>query len=350
MYTTCIHCNSDLGRNEAFEQFPVGTRLAFDPARGRLWVICRSCARWNLSPLDERLEVIDAAEGRFRDSRLRVSTDNVGLARLREGIDLIRIGDPQRPERYGDQFGHRRKRQMMITGVTVGGAATLIGGIVAAGVGVGFLGAFATQGYDALINGRPGQSIGRIALPDGRLVEVQRKHARMSVLERGDESGRLALRLESTEGTHLLLGDDAMRAASRLLPTVNRFGGSTRQVRDAVDLLEARGDPMRVLDDVQQRTGAKAADARWKRKKTGFWDTDVEAITTIPGALHTLQPRDRLALEMALHEESERRAMDGELVTLEAAWREAEEIAHIADNLFVLPSIEARIEQLRHEH
>ncbi len=353
MYTTCIHCNSDLGRNEAFEQFPVGTRLAFDAARGRLWVVCRSCARWNLSPLDDRLEIIDAAEGRFRDSRLRVSTDNVGLARLREGVDLIRIGDPQRPEmaawRYGDQFGLRRKRQMLITGVTVGGVATLIGGILAAGVGVGFLGAFATQGYDALINGRPGKSIGRIVLPDGRLVEVQRKHARMSVLERSDDLGRLALRLESTDGTHLLLGEDAMRAAARLLPTVNRFGGSTRQVRDAVDLLEARGDPMRVLHDVQQRAGATTADARWKRMKTGFWDTDVEAITAIPGALHSLHPRDRLALEMALHEESERRAMDGELATLESAWREAEEIAHIADNLFVLPKIEARIEQLRHE-
>ncbi len=351
MYTTCIHCNKDLGRNDAFELFPVGTRLAFDPARGRLWVVCRSCARWNLSPLDERLEVIEAAERRFRDSRLRVSTDNVGLARLREGVDLIRIGEPQRPEmaawRYGDQFGQRRKRQMLITGVAVSGAATLIGGILAAGVGVGFLGVFGNRGYDTLINGRPGTSIGRIALPDGRLVEVQRKHARMSVIERSEAHGRLAFRLESTEGSHLLLGEDAMRAAARLLPTVNRFGGSTRQVRDAVDLLESRGDPLRVLHDVHQRVGANAGDARWKRKKTGFWDTDVDAITKIPGALHTLEPRDRLALEMALHEESERRAMDGELAALEAAWREAEEIAHIADNLFVLPSIEARIDELR---
>jgi hypothetical protein len=40
-----------------------------------------------------------------------------------------------------------------------------------------------------------------------------------------------------------------------------------------------------------------------------------------------------LALEMALHEEAERRAMDGELAELEAMWREAEEIAAIADAL-----------------
>jgi hypothetical protein len=43
----------------------------------------------------------------------------------------------------------------------------------------------------------------------------------------------------------------------------------------------------------------------------------------------------RLALEMALHEEQERRALAGELVELELAWREAEEVAAIADNLFV---------------
>ena len=33
---------------------PVGRRLAFDPAKGRLWVVCRSCERWNLTPLEER--------------------------------------------------------------------------------------------------------------------------------------------------------------------------------------------------------------------------------------------------------------------------------------------------------
>jgi hypothetical protein len=40
-----------------------------------------------------------------------------------------------------------------------------------------------------------------------------------------------------------------------------------------------------------------------------------------------------LAVEMALHEESERRAMQGELAVLEEAWREAEQIARIADAL-----------------
>jgi hypothetical protein len=41
----------------------------------------------------------------------------------------------------------------------------------------------------------------------------------------------------------------------------------------------------------------------------------------------------RLALEMATNEGIERRAMEGELAILEEAWRQAEEIAAIADNL-----------------
>ena len=85
MYSTCIFCHSDLGANESVEHFPVGRRLAFDAARGRLWVVCRKCERWNLSPLDERWEAIEECERLFSATRTRVSTDNIGLARMREG-------------------------------------------------------------------------------------------------------------------------------------------------------------------------------------------------------------------------------------------------------------------------
>ena len=43
----------------------------------------------------------------------------------------------------------------------------------------------------------------------------------------------------------------------------------------------------------------------------------------------------KLALEMALHEEQERRALEGELWRLERAWEEAEEIAAISDGLLL---------------
>ena len=352
MFTTCIHCTANLGRNEAFEIFPVGTRLAFDAVRGRLWVVCRACDRWNLSPLEERWEAVEAAERRFRDGRLRVSTGNIGLARLKEGVDLIRIGEPQRPEmaawRYGDQFGRRRKKQMLITGAVLGSATTILGGMLWVGASVGvWANVYANGGiWDGLIHGRPGASVGKIALPDGRIVEVLRRHARMSSLLRGVVDGPMQLRLESTVGTHLLEGDAAMRAAARILPTVNRFGGSRDEVQQAVALLEEIGDPRRVLSTVQRRFGAKASDPRWGESDT-MWKKSRGRVEKLHGALHTLEVRDRLALEMALHEESERRAMEGELADLERAWREAEEIAKISDDMFISPTIDARVKLMR---
>ena len=85
MFATCLFCNESLDCNESLESFPVGKRLAFDAAKGRLWVICRKCERWNLSPLEERWEAIEQAERLYRDTRKRVATDNIGLAKLRDG-------------------------------------------------------------------------------------------------------------------------------------------------------------------------------------------------------------------------------------------------------------------------
>jgi hypothetical protein len=48
-----------------------------------------------------------------------------------------------------------------------------------------------------------------------------------------------------------------------------------------------------------------------------------------------IAPEIRLALEMASHEETERRAMEGELKLLEREWREAESIAKHADALAI---------------
>ena len=132
VFATCLHCHGPLGRNDVIESFPVGRRLAFDARKGRLWVVCPRCARWNLTPLDERWEAIEACERRFRDTRVRVSTDEIGLAELPEGLDLIRIGKPLRPEfaawRYGAQLQARRRRMHL--------AATSGAGMAMAGLAV----------------------------------------------------------------------------------------------------------------------------------------------------------------------------------------------------------------------
>ncbi|NUS95948.1 MAG: hypothetical protein HOQ11_00915, partial [Gemmatimonadaceae bacterium] len=55
----------------------------------------------------------------------------------------------------------------------------------------------------------------------------------------------------------------------------------------------------------------------------------------------------RLALEMSAHEETERRALEGELATLRTEWEEAEEIAAIADDLLVPAQVRSWIDRAR---
>ena len=62
MYSRCTRCKTHLGRNEVLEAFPVGRRMAFDPFKGRLWVLCPYCRSWNLAPILERWEAVEALE------------------------------------------------------------------------------------------------------------------------------------------------------------------------------------------------------------------------------------------------------------------------------------------------
>jgi hypothetical protein len=50
---------------------------------------------------------------------------------------------------------------------------------------------------------------------------------------------------------------------------------------------------------------------------------------------------------MSVNEDAERRALEGELTQLEAAWRDAEELAGIADTLTPMRKIEQRFNALR---
>jgi hypothetical protein len=54
VYATCLRCERALGTNAELPHLPVGRRVAFDAATGRLWVVCTRCGQWNLTPLEER--------------------------------------------------------------------------------------------------------------------------------------------------------------------------------------------------------------------------------------------------------------------------------------------------------
>src|SRR5262245_12774620 len=92
VYRTCYFCPPDRGHNEVLWHLPVGRRVAFDAFKGRLWVVCTACGRWNLTPFEERWEAVEECERLFRATRLRFATDNIGLAQPQWAFELVRIG------------------------------------------------------------------------------------------------------------------------------------------------------------------------------------------------------------------------------------------------------------------
>ena len=346
MYRTCMFCKKPLGSNEVVEAFPVGRRLAFDPAKGRLWVVCRSCERWNLTPLEERWEAVETCERLFRATRIRTSTENIGLARHTEGLELVRIGEPLRPEfaawRYGDQFRRRRRRWIaagsagvaaqVATSVTISlTTGGLIGGAAAAALGGGAAGLVLATVVRSL---NRQAHVAQFRRSDGTPYTLAREHATRFARIRADDD-EPGFRIEihrgllSRKGPDSFEGDDAGRAINALLPLVNGTGAAAHHIREAVSQIESHGDPHRFIADSTER-GSAATAREFPAPGRGR-----KARLSGPGWVRKMPRPTRLALEMALHEEQERSALEGELAQLEQAWREAEEIAAIADNLLL---------------
>jgi hypothetical protein len=361
MYSTCIFCHSNLGANEAVEHFPVGRRLAFDAARGRLWVVCRACERWNLTPLEERWEAIEECERLFSATRLRVSTDNIGLARIREGLELVRVGAPLRPEmaawRYGDQFGRRRRKHLIWTGAGVAAALGLV--VVGPATGIIAGSSWGLWNLASTVNSAYQQRRVRARLmvsEFGEPVAIRLKQLNRVSIIPSDEGwalrvpfqppafGQTSPAASRTRGWRLnqgvelatvITGDAALQAASKLLPAINASGAKRGEVESAVQLIGEVAEPSGLFE----RYAGLPPDVMRRSRSDDS-----------PGRLLANLPREvRLALEMATHEESERRALEGELSLLTDAWEEAEEIAAIADNLVISDETRTRLSNLKSE-
>lgn len=341
MYTTCLFCTKHLGANAVIETFPVGRRLAFDAERGRLWVVCRRCERWNLTPLEERWEAVEDCERWFRAARKRVSSDNIGLARLDEGLELVRIGQALRPEfaawRYGDQFGRRRRRAMLYGAA----GAVVVGGVVVGGAATGVLsgGGWAIyQVADSLLKLlRDRRTVARIPRPGATPLTVRGKHLDSIRLEPDPAAAAgWVLRLRHAGGRTVLTDDEASSAASLIMPKINSAGASRRRIADAVRRIEDAGGPVPLL-------GAAAREAQSVERFSGLSTRRARR----RGSIKALPVETRLAIEMAVNEEHERIAMAGELALLELAWKEAEEVAAIADSLLVPDYVEDFLQQHR---
>lgn len=328
MYSNCIFCYANLGSNDAIEAFPVGSRVAYDPGKGRLWSVCPLCGRWNLAPLRERWEAVESAERAYEVGVLRASSDNISVAKAADATELVRIGPAPRREvaswRYGDRFLRRWKRS-----VTYGAVGL---GVVAAFVASGTYAAMTALPGGALLLQAPGwlhsarmrrKVVARVDRTDGPPAFLRGRHLiHARVVLHASEGW--ALEIVHDDGPGQLCGADALRVAGPVLTHLNRAGARASIVAEA--LSEAESFPS--TNELFQSTAER------NHRRPGDW--------AIPSLVE--MPRShRLALEMLANDELERSALEGELHSLERAWREAEIIAAIADDLLVPAEIEERL-------
>ena len=365
MFSTCLFCHTDLGSNETVEACPVGQRLAFDPARGRLWVVCTHCGRWNLTPLEERWEPIERCEQLFRDTWQRYSVENVGVARTKSRLELVRIGAALPPEIASWRYGARLQRWARASAPARGilrrsgrFVARRVASALARGATIAGLSDAAVLRVSTLRRGDAVLAHGTDE--NDRRIVIRYNHLAKAELIRPERDKPWRVRVAHDDGQSVLAEQSGLLTAGKLFAVLNFAAASNAEVQWAISKLGDATDPagfftriaslaMRTEwglhpdapDDGPAEPAAATAAERLALRlaNRSFWGqggTGSESATP----LYRLPSVNRLALEMAANEDVERRALAGELDELREAWREAEEIAAIADDLFADDTLE----------
>ncbi len=320
-----MFCHASFPANEVLEHFTVGRRLAFDPARGRLWVVCRVCGRWNLAPIEDRWEALEELERLAQDrAKLLVQTDNIGLLRAGE-LELVRVGRAELREeawwRYGRVLTRRRAVDLALHGAAFAAA------LVTTGVAYGFLEAGAQWLRFGSTAWRGEVFCQRCGRPTRR-VSFSRAAGLFLVLGpdgtpalRG-ECGACALRAQ--QGWIEWNGPEAERALRRILARQNASGATAAQVSAATASITELGSAEALVTHAAERRPQLREFARRKYRTAS------------------------LALEIAANDDIERRLLELEARALELRWKEEEALAAIADGeLTPLARLDRLIHKIR---
>jgi hypothetical protein len=324
MFRSCGFCNAAFDGDGGPSGLGVGRRIAFDEWRGRLWVVCPRCSRWNLTPFDDRLERIEAVARAAGQGRITASTDQVALIRWQR-YDFVRVGKPLRVElatwRYGERLRNRqRERMKVVVPLTVAAIGLGIAANVAAGGGFGVvvwnIHRIADGIYLRIMGGK------KVPLAEtpicarcGTLMELRARHVQHARVI-PDQHSEMAVLLSCprcrSEGAQVT-GADAIQVLRQGLTYLNLRRGGRRKAEDAAREVDQVGGPDHLVREIARRE-----------------------LT-----LRALRPERGLALEMAVDERAE-------VQELERQWKEAEEIADIADGTLSTSSeIEERLRRLK---
>ena len=316
MYSRCLFCHASLPENDTFEGLVTGKGFAFDSARGRLWVICGPCRRWNLIPIESRWENLEALEKIARDeARLLLQTDNIALLRVGE-VELVRVGQAHLPEeawwRYGRELTSRRARFRRLS-ITMGAltGAVALGGFT---VGIGVLGVLGlgpvlqTIAREVKFGPTAWRGTATCSNCGSVLREIQFQNTNRVVLAQQQNGFELRYRcqrcqIDTLNAGHRLSGISAEHLLRRILAYRHYEGANESQVKASTAVIEEIGSAR----DLTQRLALQRIH------------------------LGELPRPYALALEIAINDETERRLLELEAAELEARWREEEELAAIVD-------------------
>jgi len=324
VFRTCAFCNASFDGDGGPSGLGVGRRIAFDEWKGRLWVVCPRCSRWNLTPFDDRLERIEAVARTASLGRVAASTAQVSLIRWQR-YDFVRVGKPPRVElatwRYGERLRNRqRERMKVVVPLTIAAIGLGVAANVAAGGGFGLVVWNVHRAVDwfylRLLGSRKVSMIeAPICAHCGSVMELRARHvqhARVVPDAHADMAVLLSCPRCRQEGAQLT-GTEAVHVLRQGLPYLNVIRRGGKRAEDAAREVDQVGGP------------------EWLVRDVAFRQTTLRA----------LRPERRLALEMAVDEQAEAEE-------LERQWREAEEIADIADGtLSTSAEIEEKLRRLK---
>ncbi|NNL29404.1 MAG: hypothetical protein HKO77_00190 [Gemmatimonadetes bacterium] len=289
----------------------MGRSLAFAPDSGRLWAICTECGEWNLAPIEDRWDAVAECDRIFEETRERGSTGELTLAR-REGFDLLRVGtQAELPTlRYGArlrrrhaQYMRRKRAAKLMTAFALVGVVVGFALGYAALIGIGFV-LVITLLASGVLKSPP---VARVPTPDGGWTDMTRRELLdMRLVPTEPHGWQLRIRRKQT-----LEGPDAFEAARLTLPLLTRSATPKEDLRKALAYIGKKGGTaVSVFHAAARRRGVNRT-----------------------ARVSKLEVHIRLALEMLASREVEERAVADDLAHLQTAWRHAEELAAIQDDV-----------------
>lgn len=337
MLTRCLFCHRPFPANDRFVRARPGRSFAFDPERGRLWVVCDRCHRWTLQPLESRFEALVELERAARDRATPVAhTGNVALLQLDE-VTLLRVGRAPLVERAWWRYGRElQRRKRTFEGATSRITAYTLGAVRLVGEVLGL----ADPDVDITWDDAPVEDLlrwrhfgwaawhGRTDCPYcGSTLRALRYDLSWWVYPLEGEAGGLRVGVPcqrcdpwTPENLYVIDGSDAETVLRRCLAYQNIAGAPANAVKDAARVIEDAGSA-----GAFTVSAASRRESLWKMGRTRG-----------------------LALEIALSESVEERLLSLEARALEFIWRREEELAGIIDTeLSARGRFRARLDRLK---